>query len=68
MLQAVARLAAAHGLACQVSLEEHMACGFGACVGCVVATRPAAGTSDAAPGYRLVCKDGPVFDAEEVVW
>ena len=67
MLRAVARLATAHGLACQVSLEEHMACGFGACVGCVVETRAAAGAAEA-PRYRLVCKDGPVFDAEEVVW
>jgi len=41
----------------QVSLEEHMACGVGACLGCVVPTRK---------GYRRVCRDGPVFDLREV--
>jgi dihydroorotate dehydrogenase electron transfer subunit len=67
MLRAVAGLAAAHGLACQVSLEEHMACGFGACVGCVVEMRPRAEGAEG-PRYRLACTDGPVFDAEEVAW
>lgn len=43
----------------QVSLEEHMACGVGACLGCVVATRH---------GYRRVCQEGPVFDLREVAW
>lgn len=41
----------------QVSLEERMACGVGACLGCVVSTRK---------GYRRVCRDGPVFDLREV--
>ncbi len=41
----------------QVSLEEHMACGIGACLGCVIPTRK---------GYRRVCRDGPVFDLREV--
>lgn len=41
----------------QVSLEERMACGVGACLGCVVPTRK---------GYRRVCRDGPVFDLQEV--
>ncbi|MEI8175389.1 MAG: dihydroorotate dehydrogenase electron transfer subunit [Candidatus Omnitrophota bacterium] len=59
MLKAVAGLAAAHGSSCQVLLEEYMACGIGACLGCAVMTTG---------GYRMVCKDGPVFDAKEVVW
>ncbi|MGC8873490.1 MAG: dihydroorotate dehydrogenase electron transfer subunit [Chloroflexia bacterium] len=42
----------------QVSLEERMACGVGACLGCVVPTRQ---------GYRRVCHDGPVFDLKELV-
>ncbi len=41
----------------QVSLEERMACGIGACLGCVIPTRK---------GYRRVCRDGPVFDLREV--
>jgi len=54
MLSEVGRLAAAHGVAAQLALEAPMACGFGACYGCVVATLD---------GYRRVCVDGPVFDA-----
>ena len=47
----------------QVSLEERMACGVGACRSCVVPMRSA---EDAA--YKTVCRDGPVFDAAEVDW
>ena len=36
-----------------------MACGIGACLGCAIRT---------ANGYKLVCKDGPVFDAQEIDW
>jgi len=42
-----------------VSLEERMSCGFGACYGCVIPT-----TS----GYQRVCKEGPVFEAGELLW
>jgi dihydroorotate dehydrogenase electron transfer subunit len=59
MQRAVARLAADAGVACQVSLERLMACGVGACVSCVVST---------VGGLVRACVDGPVFDAEEVVW
>jgi dihydroorotate dehydrogenase electron transfer subunit len=58
MLQAVARLARARGLQCHVSLEAAMACGIGACLGCAVPAR--------SRPFVYVCKDGPVFDAEEV--
>ncbi len=54
MLEAVRSLCARRGVAGQLALESPMACGFGACYGCVVATRD---------GYRRVCVDGPVFDA-----
>lgn len=60
MLAAVAALAARFGVEAQVSLEAHMACGMGACLGC--ATRVA---EDA---YARVCVEGPVFRAEEVRW
>jgi len=59
MLKAVAQIAGEHKINAQLSLEEHMACGIGACLGCVVATKA---------GYKTVCKDGPVFSSEELVW
>ncbi|SCM79930.1 Dihydroorotate dehydrogenase B (NAD(+)), electron transfer subunit [uncultured Sporomusa sp.] len=60
MLQGVAAIAAKYKIPCQVSLEEYMACGVGACLSCTCA-----GTS----GKRhKVCTDGPVFWAEEVAW
>lgn len=63
MLRAIAAAAAARGARAQVALENHMACGFGVCWGCVVAVRERETTA-----YRRVCKEGPVFDAAEVVW
>jgi NAD(P)H-flavin reductase len=54
MLSEVKARAATHEVASQLALEAPMACGFGACYGCVVAT---------VDGYRRVCVDGPVFDA-----
>jgi dihydroorotate dehydrogenase electron transfer subunit len=50
----------------QVSLEERMACGLGACRSCVVPAMPL--PDEPAPVYRTVCRDGPVFSAEEVNW
>lgn len=64
MLKAVAGLALARQVPCQVSLEERMACGVGACLGCACQLR----REDGALYYGHVCKDGPVFDAKEVVW
>ena len=58
MIQAVARAAIERGVPCEALLEEMMACGVGACRGCVVETRS---------GYRTVCADGPVFDVTELV-
>ena len=60
MLKNVAAVAAGFGVPCQVSMEERMACGVGACLGCAI--QMADGT------MKHVCKDGPVFDAEEVDW
>ena len=60
MLKAVAKACADHGVECQVSLEERMGCGVGACLVCAC---------DMADGSRKhVCKDGPVFNAKEVDW
>jgi len=59
MLKEVAKIARTNEIKCEVSLEEKMACGTGVCLGCAVKT---------VKGNRLVCKDGPVFNAEEIVW
>lgn len=59
MARAVAAQAAAARVGCRVSLERLMACGVGACLSCVVSTRS---------GQKRACCDGPVFDAEEVLW
>jgi dihydroorotate dehydrogenase electron transfer subunit len=64
MLAALARLAERNGVPCDVSLENHMACGFGACFSCVAPIRQPDGTSD----LRRVCVEGPVFAAETVDW
>ncbi|MEK7788670.1 MAG: dihydroorotate dehydrogenase, partial [Planctomycetota bacterium] len=47
------------GIKGYISMEENMACGVGACLGCAVKTKK---------GYKRVCKEGPVFSAEEIVW
>ena len=64
MLRAVARLVAAHGVPCDVSLENHMACGFGACFSCVTPILQ----DDGEPDLRRVCVEGPVFPADRVDW
>lgn len=49
---------------CQTSLEERMACGVGACMGCAVAIKDGEGKLS----YQRVCADGPVFDLRDVLW
>jgi dihydroorotate dehydrogenase electron transfer subunit len=65
MLRALAKIAAGRALPCQVSLEERMACGVGACLGCVTAGR---NHSPQTPDYRCVCAEGPVFESGELAW
>ena len=60
MLRALKEYSMAEKIPCYLSLEERMACGVGACLGCAI--QMADGT------MKHVCKDGPVFDAEEVEW
>ncbi|ADB51624.1 dihydroorotate dehydrogenase electron transfer subunit [Conexibacter woesei] len=57
MLEAVRALCAARGVPAQLALESGMACGFGACFGCVVPTKT---------GYVRLCVDGPVLDADQL--
>ena len=65
MLKAVAGIADLLQLPCQVSLEAYMACGMGACLGCVVKGKDHSAEN---PDYRCVCKDGPVFDYTDLQW
>ncbi|MEA4888326.1 MAG: dihydroorotate dehydrogenase electron transfer subunit [Clostridiaceae bacterium] len=66
MMQAVAELAGAHKLPCQVSLEERMACGVGVCLVCVCRIKAEQEGRDVR--HLRCCVEGPVFQAEEVVW
>ena len=64
MLRAVKAYAAQEGIACYISLEERMACGVGACLGCVVKTTREDEHSHVK--NTRICTEGPVFDAEYV--
>ena len=64
MLRAVKAWAAGCGLPCRISLEERMACGVGACLACVCRTADVDEHSNV--NNRRVCRDGPVFWAQEV--
>lgn len=59
MMMAVARYAKENGVECEVSLENTMACGIGACLCCVENTKE---------GHVRVCKEGPVFDYKKLLW
>lgn len=59
MMKAVAAIARERGIECEVSLENKMACGLGACLCCV---------EDTTSGNRCVCQEGPVFNIKELKW
>lgn len=63
MLRAVGELARATGNTAWVSMDRHMACGVGACLACVLKVR-----RHGAEKWVRACRDGPVFDASELVW
>ena len=63
MLNAVSELCEKYNVPCQVSVEERMGCGVGACVVCACKT-----VENGIEKMKRVCKDGPVFDSGEVVW
>ena len=56
MLKAIYKASSTSG---QLSFEERMGCGFGACMGCSCKT---------VTGYKRICKDGPVLEKEEILW
>jgi dihydroorotate dehydrogenase electron transfer subunit len=81
MLRALARVSETHALSVQVSLEEKMACGFGACLSCALPLKPdrvrkgpqwpksfLQRDEEGKLLYSLLCKDGPVYDIQEVDW
>ena len=59
MMVAIARYAASNGIFCEVSLENTMACGIGACLCCVEQTKE---------GHKCVCTEGPVFNINQLTW
>jgi dihydroorotate dehydrogenase electron transfer subunit len=64
MMHAVAEIAERSSTPCQVSLETPMACGIGICFTCVAKVRQPDGDWD----YKRTCVEGPIFDAEKIVW
>ncbi len=64
MLRALKSYAKEHDMECFVSLEERMACGIGACLGCVCKSKET--DSHTNVKNKRICKEGPVFEAQEV--
>jgi dihydroorotate dehydrogenase electron transfer subunit len=64
MMKALEKILRDTKFVCQVSLEERMACGVGACMGCAVGIKNKTGNI----AYQRVCADGPVFNMQDVVW
>jgi dihydroorotate dehydrogenase electron transfer subunit len=62
MLKGLARALGSKKFVCEASFEARMACGFGACWGCVIKT------NDRRTPYQRVCKEGPVFNLGEIIW
>ena len=63
LLKAVGKLAEDFQLPCELSMDEHMCCGTGVCLTCVIKVKSGAGWE-----YQRTCTEGPVFDSREVVW
>jgi NAD(P)H-flavin reductase len=69
MLKAVAVLCEAVSVPCFISMEKHMACGVGACLGCTIKTKLRdSASANGASTNRRCCADGPIFNAEEVIF
>lgn len=64
MMEAVGQYAIEQGIRCQLSLETPMACGLGICFSCVTRVKQSDGSWD----FKRTCVDGPVFDADQLVW
>lgn len=72
MMKSVARIAMRRNIACQVCVERAMACGMGTCQSCCIRVKKDDPSSAPLEGndwcYRLACTDGPVFQAEQLLW
>ena len=62
MMEAVYKVTRTHGIRLLILMEKRMACGIGVCLSCVCKT------TTSPSGYSRVCKDGPIFEASEIVW
>ncbi|MFH0924968.1 MAG: hypothetical protein V1872_04935 [bacterium] len=67
MLDYVANISSQYNVLCQISLDRSMACGIGVCQGCAIKVKNISNTNNYYY-YKHVCKDGPVFDAKEIIW
>jgi len=63
MLEAVARMAGEFNLPAELSMDEHMCCGVGVCLTCVIPVKAGEGWE-----YQRTCTEGPVFEARQVLW
>jgi dihydroorotate dehydrogenase electron transfer subunit len=72
MMKAVADIALARNMECQVAVERAMACGMGTCQSCVIRVRKADAAKPPLAGsewcYRLACTDGPIFLGKDLLW
>lgn len=64
MMEAVAQVTKSYEVPCEVSLETPMACGMGICFSCVAKVQQPDGSWD----FKRTCVDGPIFDADKIVW
>jgi dihydroorotate dehydrogenase electron transfer subunit len=64
MMERIATILKDSSIVCQVSAEEKMACGIGACLGCAVKMK----SDNAGLRFARTCKDGPVFDIKDIEW
>lgn len=63
MLKAVGHLAQEYAIPAELSMDEHMCCGVGVCLACVIKVKSAEGWE-----YQRTCTEGPVFDSREIAW
>lgn len=69
MLRELSKVVAGKDIECYVSMEEHMACGVGACLGCVVKVKSQEPVASSQKWiYKRICKEGPVFDIKDIIW
>ena len=63
MLKAVGKIAEDFNVPCELSMDEHMCCGVGVCLTCVIPVKTGDGWE-----YQRTCSEGPVFDARDIAW